>query len=124
MAIPAYRNGNDSSFHDWADFIIRDGVIYDYNTARAGSSPFKYKYSAYHHFNMMTGNRRLYQNPNLNNTIWRSVGYELEWNYTLSEIVLVNTMKMELIAVPVQGCCPKKFLVRPSDHLGGGWRCV
>lgn len=80
LAIPAYINGTDSSYHDWADFIIRDGILYDFNTARSGSSPsFKYKYSAYHHYNMMTGAMdAYYQNPNLNNTYTGQAG--LTWN--------------------------------------------
>ncbi len=79
LAIPAYVNATDSTYHDWADFIIRDGVIYDYNTARAGSSPVRYKYSAYHHFNMMTGNMdAYYQNPNQNNTYTGQSG--MNWN--------------------------------------------
>jgi hypothetical protein len=80
LAIPAYINGTDSSYHDWADFIIRDGMLFDFNTARSGTSPnFKYKYSAYHHYNMMTGNMDAYfQNPNLNNTYTGQAG--LTWN--------------------------------------------
>ncbi len=79
MAIPAYRNSTDSTFHDWADFIVRDGNVYDYNTARAGSSPIRYKYSAYHHFNMMTGNMdAYYQNPNQNVTYTGQSG--LNWS--------------------------------------------
>lgn len=79
LAIPAYINGNDSTYHDWADFIIKDGIIYDYNTARAGSSPVRYKYSAYHHFNMMTGNMdSYYQNPSQNITYTGQSG--MNWN--------------------------------------------
>lgn len=79
LAIPAYVNGNDSTYHDWADFIIKDGIIYDYNTARAGSSPVRYKYSAYHHFNMMTGNMdSYYQNPSQNITYTGQSG--MNWN--------------------------------------------
>ncbi|MBP6214816.1 MAG: T9SS type A sorting domain-containing protein [Chitinophagaceae bacterium] len=79
MAIPAYRNSTDSTAHDWADFIIRDGNVYNFNTARAGSSPVRYKYSAYHHFNMMTGNMdAYYQNPNQNVTYTGQSG--LTWS--------------------------------------------
>lgn len=66
-AFNAYRTATDSTFHDWADFVIKNGVVYNYNTARAGSSPVRYRYSAYHHYNLMTGNiDAYYQNPSVN----------------------------------------------------------
>lgn len=79
LAIPAYINATDSTYHDWADFIIRDGIVFDYNTARAGSPTVRYKYSAYHHFNMMTGNMdAYYRNPNQNITYTGQSG--MNWN--------------------------------------------
>ncbi|MBS1760216.1 MAG: T9SS type A sorting domain-containing protein [Bacteroidetes bacterium] len=67
MSIPAYVNGSQNTYHDWADFIIKNGMIYDFNTART-ASPYKYPRSAYHHFNMMTGNMDAYYiNPDVNN---------------------------------------------------------
>lgn len=59
-------NSSTTSVHDWGDFIIRDGIIYDFNTARnsCGGSCMSYAQSKYHHYNMMTGNMdALYTNP-------------------------------------------------------------
>jgi hypothetical protein len=75
FATDAYKNGSDSTYHDWADFILRDGMVYNFNTARAGSSPVRYKYSAYHHYNMQTGNLDAYYvNPVQNNTYTGQAG--------------------------------------------------
>lgn len=74
-ATDAYKNGSDSTYNDWGDFIIKDGTIYNFNTARAGSSTVRYKYSSYHHYNMQTGNLdAYYQNPNQNNTYTGQAG--------------------------------------------------
>lgn len=65
VSFEAYRAATDSTLNDWADFIIKNGTLYNYNTARAGSSPITYKYSSYNHFDMMTGNMTAtYLNPN------------------------------------------------------------
>lgn len=63
--------GTQTSIHDWGDFIIRDGVIYNANTARnsCGMGCSNYAQSKYHHFDMMTGAvTNLYVNPAT--TIW------------------------------------------------------
>ena len=64
FAADAATNGSgSSSIHDWGDFIIKNGVIYDFNTARNGSMTPNYSQSKYHHFNMMTGQAVTYSNP-------------------------------------------------------------
>jgi GEVED domain/Secretion system C-terminal sorting domain len=62
-------NGNSGSagtlIHDWGDFIIKNGIIYDFNTAFNAD----YTQSKYHHFDMMTGAiTNTYNNPGT--TIW------------------------------------------------------
>jgi hypothetical protein len=42
-------NGGGTLTHDWGDFIIRDGVLYDFNTGNGGST------AQFVHHNMMTG---------------------------------------------------------------------
>jgi hypothetical protein len=60
-ATDAYDPSNTgSSIHDWGDFLVKDGVIIDFNTARNGSN---YSKSKYQHYNMMTGVETLYTNP-------------------------------------------------------------
>lgn len=66
FATDAATNGSGSiSIHDWGDFIIKNGMLYDFNTARnSGCGSSCYNQSKYHHFNMMTGNLdALYSNP-------------------------------------------------------------
>jgi hypothetical protein len=66
FAVDAGLNGSTTSTHDWGDFIIRDGILFDFNTARAGCGTGCYTYpqSKFHHYNMMTGNMdALYTNP-------------------------------------------------------------
>lgn len=66
FAVDAGLNGATTSTHDWGDFIIRDGIIFDFNTARnsCGGSCMNYAQSKYHHYNLMTGNLdALYTNP-------------------------------------------------------------
>ncbi|MBI1343174.1 MAG: T9SS type A sorting domain-containing protein [Terrimonas sp.] len=61
FATDAYINASSTSIHDWGDFVIKNGIIYDFNTARNGSD---YSQSKYHHYNLMTGNLdALYSNP-------------------------------------------------------------
>jgi hypothetical protein len=63
-----------TSIHDWGDFLVKDGVIIDFNTARNGSN---YSQSKYQHFNMMTGVETIYTNPN---TVQYSGQGGLAWN--------------------------------------------
>lgn len=61
FATDAYSGS--TSVHDWGDFIIKDGVLYDFNTARTGSFPYTYPNSSVIHYNMMTGDTTRYINP-------------------------------------------------------------
>lgn len=49
-------NGS-SGTHDWADFVIEDGVLYNYNS-RPGTSIISYE-----HYDMMSGQSTQYTNP-------------------------------------------------------------
>jgi hypothetical protein len=65
-------NGGASgtSVHDWGDFIIKNGMIYNFNTARNSGN---YSQSKYHHYNMMTGNvDNVYNNPGT--AVWNGQG--------------------------------------------------
>lgn len=42
-------NGTGTLTHDWGDFTIKDGTLYDFNTGNVGST------AQYLHFNMQTG---------------------------------------------------------------------
>ena len=46
-----------SSSHDWADFVVENGILYNYNS-RPGTSIVSYE-----HYNMMTGQSTQYLNP-------------------------------------------------------------
>lgn len=57
----AYINATNTSIHDFGDFVIHNGILYDFNTARNSTN---YSQSKYHHYNLMTGNMdALYTNP-------------------------------------------------------------
>ncbi len=62
FATNASTNGaSPSSIHDWGDFIIRNGVVINSNTARNSSN---YSQSKFHHYDMMTGAvTNVYNNP-------------------------------------------------------------
>lgn len=65
-AFDHYINATRTSVHDWGDFIIKNGVIYDFNTARnsCGTGCNDYTNSSYHHYNLVTGQLVTYANPN------------------------------------------------------------
>lgn len=60
FATDAYNNASTTSIHDFGDFIIKDGILYSFNTARNGSD---YTQSKYLHFNMTTGTMNTFNNP-------------------------------------------------------------
>jgi hypothetical protein len=60
FALDAYVNASNTSIHDFGDFIIRNGVLYDFNTARNGTN---YANSTYQQFDMTTGAATIYTNP-------------------------------------------------------------
>jgi GEVED domain/Secretion system C-terminal sorting domain len=67
-----------TSVHDWGDFIIKNGIIYNCNTARNGTN---YSQSKYHHYNMMTGNvDNVYNNPGT--TVWNGQNC-MTWNQSI-----------------------------------------
>ena len=47
-------NGTGTLTHDWGDFTIKDGTLYDFNTGNVGST------SQFIHFNMQTGAQLIY----------------------------------------------------------------
>jgi hypothetical protein len=53
FAVKAYTGSN--SYNDWGDFMIKDGILYNFNTARQGSGPYTYPNSSVTHYDMMTG---------------------------------------------------------------------
>jgi len=55
FAINSYSGS--SAIHDWADFVIQDGILYNYNS-RPGTTIVSYE-----HFDMMTGQSTTYLNP-------------------------------------------------------------
>ncbi|OSZ73718.1 hypothetical protein CAP36_17075 [Chitinophagaceae bacterium IBVUCB2] len=64
VAFDHYLNASNTSIHDWGDFLIRNGVLYNFNTARNGS-PSVYNESKFHHYDMTTGQMtNVYSNPN------------------------------------------------------------
>lgn len=61
FAANAYNPGSiNTSIHDYGDFVIKNGILYDYNTARNGSN---YTESKYHQLNLMSGAVTVYNNP-------------------------------------------------------------
>jgi hypothetical protein len=47
FAVPSYTGSN--TLHDWADFVLKDGVLVNYNSSTYSSA------AKYEHFNLMTG---------------------------------------------------------------------
>ncbi|HYC39284.1 MAG TPA: GEVED domain-containing protein [Chitinophagaceae bacterium] len=102
-ATPSY---NASSFiHDWADFILKDGTLINYNSAKNGSS---YSSSSYTHYNLMTGAATVYNNPDGNNKFAGQAGmtwaggtymaYDSLWTYSTGTIS--SRLPFTVITVP------------------------
>ncbi len=51
------NNAGGTAIHDWADFVIENGILYNYNS-RPGTTIVSFE-----HFNMMTGASTTYLNP-------------------------------------------------------------
>lgn len=66
-----------TAIHDWGDFIIKNGMLYNFNTARnsCGSGCNDYTESKFHHVNLTTGQVTNYTNPNTTSPANRS-----SWN--------------------------------------------
>jgi GEVED domain/Secretion system C-terminal sorting domain len=63
VAYSAYY-ASSTSYHDWGDFIVKDGKLLDFNSARAGTSPnFTYAYSNVNHYDLINENMTVYANP-------------------------------------------------------------
>jgi energy-coupling factor transporter transmembrane protein EcfT len=73
FATPSYDGSGIT--HDWADFLVKDGVLINYNSARRSTD---YSYSSYTHFNMMTGADTRYMNPYSNLKYSGQAG--MSWN--------------------------------------------
>lgn len=58
FSTPSYDGGG--IIHDWADILVKNGELVNYNSARRSTN---YSYSSYTHFNMMTGAAVRYNNP-------------------------------------------------------------
>lgn len=71
-ATPSYDNDGSPSFHDWGDFLIKDGVLFNFNTARSSNCNTCYAQSKYHQYNMTTGAGVVYTNPL--NTVYSGQG--------------------------------------------------
>lgn len=69
-----YINGTNTTLHDFGDFAVHNGILYDFNTARVGAN---YSQSKYHHYNLMTGAATVYNNPGTAN--WNGQA-GLTWN--------------------------------------------
>lgn len=67
-AFDNYSGTTSTSIHDWGDFIIKNGVIYDFNTARnsgCGGLCYDYTNSKFEHYNLVSGQIvATYNNPN------------------------------------------------------------
>ncbi len=70
FGVNSYNGG--SGAHDWADFIIEDGVLVNYNS-RPGTSIISYE-----HYNMMSGQSTTYNNPS--STLGNAFQAGLTWS--------------------------------------------
>ena len=91
--------------HDWADFLVRDGELINYNSARRSSN---YGYSSYTHFNFTTGAATTYMNPNSSRKFSGQAGmswngtmymiYDSVWSYNAGAITFASTVSV--VTVP------------------------
>lgn len=107
-AFDNYSGTTSTSIHDWGDFIIKNGVIYDFNTSRnsCGTGCYDYTNSKLEHYDLVTGQIiATYNNPNVsapgNRSAWNSQS-GMTWagglysfrpkagSSTTSEVVLYN----------------------------------
>lgn len=102
-ATPSYDGSG--IVHDWADLIVKDGVLVNYNSARRSSN---YSYSSYTHYDLMTGAATRYNNPSTTNKYSGQAG--LNWSGTMYMIydsvwvynagVISSKQDIEVITVP------------------------
>ncbi len=78
---PAYTVGG-TSLHDFGDFVVENGTLYDFNTARQGGGPYTYPNSSVVHFDMQMENiTNNFINPTPANYFAGQVG--LTWSGTM-----------------------------------------
>lgn len=102
-ATPSYDGGG--IVHDWADLLVKDGELINYNSARRSTN---YSYSSYTHFNLMTGDAVRYNNPSSTNKFSGQAG--LSWNGNMYMIydsvwlynagVISSRQEISVISVP------------------------
>ncbi|MFZ9386943.1 MAG: GEVED domain-containing protein [Chitinophagaceae bacterium] len=95
------------ALHDYADFIIKDGTLINYNSART-SSPTTYPNSSFTHYDFITGGATTYMNPNPANRYSSQAG--LSWNgstymiydsvWTYNAGVISNPQRATVVTVP------------------------
>ncbi len=103
-ATPAYNGG--TIIHDWADILVKDGVLVSYNSARVSST--NYTNSSYTHFDMMTGAQTKYMNPSPGQKYSGQAGmnysgtmymiYDSVWTYNAG--VISNKIPITVVTVP------------------------
>lgn len=91
--------------HDWADILVKDGNVINFNSARIGTN---YANSSYSHINMMTSAVTRYNNPSPTQNYSGQAG--LDWAGNMYMIydslhlynngVISNPKKMTVVAVP------------------------
>ena len=102
-ATPSYDGGG--IVHDYADLLVKDGELINYNSARRSSN---YSYSSYTHFNFMTGAATRYDNPSSTNKYSGQAG--MSWNGTMYMIydsvwvysagTISSNQEIDVISVP------------------------
>ena len=98
-------NGSGTIIHDWADILVKDGTVINYNSARSGSN---YGNSSYTHIDMMTAATTVYNNPSSGQKYSGQAGmdwagnmymiYDSLWQYNNG--VISNKIRMNVISVP------------------------
>jgi GEVED domain/Secretion system C-terminal sorting domain len=101
---PSY-NLSGTIIHDWADLLVKDGMVINYNSARVGAN---YGNSSYTHINMMTSATTVYNNPSPGQKYsgqaaldWAGnmyMIYDSLWQYNNG--VISNKIRMNVISVP------------------------
>lgn len=69
--------GGGAALHDYADLLVKDGMLINYNSART-SSPTTYPNSSFTHFDFMTGTATKYMNPDPSRRYSGQAG--MSWN--------------------------------------------
>jgi GEVED domain/Secretion system C-terminal sorting domain len=104
FSTPSYDAGGNI-IHDWADILVKDGNIINYNSAKNGTN---YANSSYTHFDMMTGVGTRYNNPTPGQKYSGQAGmnwagtmymiYDSLWIYNAG--VISSKLKINLVSIP------------------------